>query len=353
MALRSRATYTIAGLGLVLSLSLGCSSDIEQGLESANDLLYQHQYIDAERLYRKILQQLESNRPLEPSGDAQRLLVLERLGRINSLYLRDYTKAIEDYRELVTHYSKSDEAFAARITVADIYHHKLGKPQAALDELQKLVVQFPDRPRTRWAQLQVITIYLQLKNYEQARMEAEMLVRKWSTSDEARQAQFLIANSYFVQSRYTEAMATYTRLLENSPDPEFASLINFEIANCLQGLGEDTKALEYYYACLADHPNPLLVQRKIKKVRSRVHSVHKPKSIHRTPKARSRRASTPPASKSLTKSSLSKPVPVVKASPTKKAVVKKVETQPAQKKQEKPKQPPAPAAPAEPSQPTP
>jgi tetratricopeptide (TPR) repeat protein len=229
---------------------------------------------------------------------------------------------------LVKDYAKSDEAFAARATVADIYHHKLGKPQSALDEFQKLVTQFPDKPRSCWAQLQVITIYLQLKNYEQARMEAEMLVQKWPNNDEARQAQFLIANSYFVQSRYTEAMATYTQLLENSPDHEFASLINFELANCFQGLGEDLRALDHYYKCLADHPNPLLVQRKIKKVRNRIHSSQESTGIHRSHRLRSRLtksvAPTPPD----TKSGLSKPDSPAKASPAPKPGVTNTEAQP-------------------------
>ena len=162
MPVLSRIQIAKASLGLVLSLAFACSTDIQPGLESANDLLYQHKYIEAERLYRKLLKQLESGGDLVRSQNDQRRLVLERLGRINSVYLRDYAKAIEDYRALVKDYAKSDEAFAARATVADIYHHKLGKPQSALDEFQKLVTQFPDKPRSCWAQLQVITIYLQL-----------------------------------------------------------------------------------------------------------------------------------------------------------------------------------------------
>ena len=335
---------------LILGLNFGCSTDIQPGLESANDLLYQHDYVEAERLYRKLLNQLENSGDLDKGENKQRLLILERLGRINSLYLRDYTKAIEDYSILVKDFAKTDEAFAARATVADIYHHKLGKSQSALDEFQKLVAQFPDKPRSRWAQLQIITIYLQLKNYEQARMEAEILVKRWSNSDEARQAQFLIANSYFVQSRYTEAMATYTQLLEQSPDSEFASLINFELANCLQGLGEDQQALTHYYACLADHPNPLLVQRKIKKVRHRIHFSQESKGIHRTHRARPKRTNPTPTAPAPVKTALPKPDSPVKAAPAPKTEVPKTE---APKAEAQPKEPPPSVEEAPQAKPTP
>jgi tetratricopeptide (TPR) repeat protein len=268
-------------VGLCLTLLSGCGADPQPALDQANDLLFQQNYVEAERLYRKLLKQLESQAPLSDSQKEHHLLILGRLGRINSLYLRDYTQSITDYSVLVQNYPKTEDAFAARATVADIYHHKLGKHQAALDEFQKLVSQFPGKARSQWAQLQIITIYLQLKNYEQARTEAEALVKLWPASDEARQAQFLIANSYYIQGRHTEAIATYTQILNQDADPEFKALIHFELANCYQSLGDEKRALDHYYTCLADHPNPLLVQRKLRKTRGRLTvNAQKPR-IHR------------------------------------------------------------------------
>ena len=282
-------------VGLCLTLISGCGSDLQPALDQANDLLFQQNYVEAERLYRKLLKPLE-NQPLSDSQKEHHLLILGRLGRINSLYLRDYNQAITDYSILVQHYPKTEDAFAARATVADIYHHKLGKHQAALDEFQKLVSQFPNKARSQWAQLQIITIYLQLKNYEQARTEAEALLKLWPTSDEARQAQFLIANSYYIQGRHTEAIATYTQLLNQDADPEFKALIHFELANCYQSLGDEKHALDHYYACLAAHPNPLLVQRKIRKTRGRLTINAKKPRIHRAAPSH-RYASRTPAPK--------------------------------------------------------
>jgi TolA-binding protein len=263
---------TLTG-GLAASVALtflsGCRTDIQSGIDQANDLLYLKQYVASERLYRKLLKRLDSAGDLDEEEDAQRLLVLDRLGKINGLYLHDYTQAITDYQTLLRLYPRTDQAFAARATVADIYHHKLGDLQAAIDAYQKLVADFPERAETHRAQLEIANAYFQLKNYEQARTEAENLINRWPQSPEALQARFQIANSYYVQGRYAEAIAVYERLIEEKPDKALAALVLFELGNCFQELTQPERALAYYYACLADHPDPMLVQRKIKRVRER------------------------------------------------------------------------------------
>ncbi len=258
---------------LALALLLGsaaCRTDIQSGLDEANDLLYRKQYAASERLYRKLLKRLEQSGDLDDEEDGQRQFVLDRLGKINALYLRDYAQAINDFQLLIRHYPKTDQAFAARATVADIYHHKLGDLQTAIDAYHKLVSEFAERSETRRAQLQIVSAYLQLKNYEQARTEAARVIERWPQSPEAAQARFQIANSYYVQGRYAEAVATYERLLEEKPEPQLAALVLFELGNCFQAQAAPERALAYYYACLQDHPDPMLVQQKIRRVRTRL-----------------------------------------------------------------------------------
>ncbi|MEZ4271783.1 MAG: tetratricopeptide repeat protein [Myxococcota bacterium] len=295
----------------VLSMTLlgpsACSSDIQSGIQSANDLLYRKQYVESERLYRKLLKRLETRGELTEAQEQHRLLILDRLGKLNALYLHDYNQAITDYGVLVRRYPKTDQALAARATVADIYQHKLGDFSMAIDQFQKLTAEFPDRAETRWAQLQVTQAYFQLKNYDQARTEAEALINRWPNSPEAAQARFKIANSYYVQSRYTEAIATYERLLEGEPDPSLASLVIFELGNCFQELGESERALAYYYACLPDHANPQLVQNKIRRVRARLKHTRPAMSIHMPSYLKSRLASQ---STTLTSATHPQPAPV-------------------------------------------
>jgi TolA-binding protein len=279
-------------LAALVAFAAGCSNSIESGIESANDLLYKQQYVAAERLFHKLLKRLGEQGNLSEKEDQQRLAILDRLGKINALYLHDYAQGVTFYEKLVQLYPKSDQAFAARATVADIYQHKLGKLEAAIGEYQKLTAEFPERPETRWAQLQISSAFFQLKNYEQARTEAETLITRWADSPEAAQARFQIANSFYVEGRYTDAIATYEHLLEGEPDPSLASLVMFELGNCFQELGDSDRALAYYYACLSDHPNPMLVQRKIRHLRQRLHRTRPADAIMQLPEYVERRLAT-------------------------------------------------------------
>lgn len=267
---RSTPAHVLFIAALGASLLLACGTDIQSGIDSANDLLYRKEYIQAERLLRKLLKRIEDQGDLDEDEEQQRLWVLDRLGATNALYLHNYAQAIADYGQLVRLYPKTDQALTARAAVADIYQHKLGDVETAIDEYQKLVLEFPNRAETRWAQLQIAQSYFHLKNYDQARAEAQALTKRWPDSPEAAQARFQIANSYYLQERYTDAVETYESILKGKPDDQLKALVLFELGNCYQELGQGDKALAYLYASLPDHPNPMLVQRKITRIRRRL-----------------------------------------------------------------------------------
>ena len=165
-------------------------------------------------MYRKYLKRLQNKSNLKEHEDTQQLMILERLGRINVLYLRDYKQAISDYSLLLDYYPKSDEARTAHIHMADVYRYKLGEPEKGIDQLQLLISKFPSHTDARRAQLEVVRIYLELKNFDQARVEGSLLEKNWPQSSESKQAQLLTANSYYIQNRFTEAIASYDALLE-------------------------------------------------------------------------------------------------------------------------------------------
>ena len=166
--------------------------------------------------------------------------------------------------------------------MADVYRYKLGEPEKGIDQLQLLISKFPSHTDARRAQLEVVRIYLELKNFDQARTESELLGKNWPLSSESKQAQLLTANSYFIQNRFTEAIASYDALLEDEPGVELTALVHFELASCYQELGEYETALNYYYSCLPQHSNPKLVQEKIERVRKRLRASQGRSSIYRS-----------------------------------------------------------------------
>src|SRR5688572_10968916 len=91
----------LAAFVAAVVVAVACGTGIDSGVDTADDLLYQKQYVEAERLYRKLLKRIEDGGSLSDDEDAQRLQLLDRLGKINALYLHDYAQAISDYGQLV------------------------------------------------------------------------------------------------------------------------------------------------------------------------------------------------------------------------------------------------------------
>jgi TolA-binding protein len=256
---------------------------LERGIERATDLVYQQDYLEADVLYHKLLAQLDAQGTLNEALSAQRLRVLESAALLNQVHLRNDKQALADYAQLIRLYPKSPEALKARAAMADIYQYRLGRIDLAIEELQKLVLEFPADPAARRAQLQVGQAYFRLKNYDQCRAEAQGLLERWPGTSEAREARFQIAHAYSMQERYADTAATYLQILEDGATGEVRARSLFELGNCHQALGDPQRALAYYYEALPEHPNPLLLQRKIARIRQHlrglqlgtVHDEHK------------------------------------------------------------------------------
>ena len=335
---------------LAASATAGCLSEPLGGLEAAGELLFEKKYVEAELSYRKLLKRLNNIQARSERQEAQRLTVLDRLGHLSNLYLRNYRQALSDFELLVRDYPKSDQAFSAHLIMADIHRHKLNQPEQALDQLNHAIENFPWRPETRRALLELTTLYIELKNYEQARTEGQALIDKWPQSREAREAYFLVANSYYVQNRYSEAIQVYEALSLSDNDPSLKALVNFELASCYQELGDYKKALELYYQTLSEHPNPVLVQRNIKRVRARVRQSGAQPSIYRATPITGRKArpnlTKPAAQRTKTsakpRSAKAKPAPIAQPTVPKKTGTTTAAPKPSETKPGRPE----PAAPA-------
>lgn len=240
-------------------------------------------FAGAQKSLRLLLKSLEAKRPLDAASKAAQCTALDRLGKINALYLRDYPQAIADLGLLVRRCPGSDAARAGLMAMADIYQYHEAKLSDAISTYEQLVLDFPDSTEAPTAQLAIVQVYLKLKDYGQARQEAGRIIQAWPKSPEATRAGFEIADAYYREHHYTEAVATYRALLEDKPQLQLASLVRFEMGNCYQELGDPQRALDAYYSALPDYPNPALVQRKIARVRSRIYNLAPSDSILNAP----------------------------------------------------------------------
>lgn len=255
---------------LIALLSIAaCKSDVQSGIEAANQLFFEQKYARAEALYRRTLKRIDERDGGKAKPSPELLTVLDRLGRINALYLHNYEQAVSDYGRLVADYPDSEEGFEAQVTIADIYENRLGNTAQAATEYQRLVRKFPNHKDTAKYQLQLADLYFHMKNHEQAELASQELVQRWPTSPFVAKARFNIANVAYVMGRGQEAITAYEKLLKDFPNDPVTPLVQFEMASCYQELGEEGKALDLLFEALKTHPHPQVVQRKISRIRRR------------------------------------------------------------------------------------
>jgi tetratricopeptide (TPR) repeat protein len=235
--------------------------------------MYQQDYAGAARTLRQLVQQLDAKRPLAPAAQQVRQQALTQLGAVERLYLRDYTQAVADYGRVARLHPHTGAACDALGAMGAIYQDHLDKPAEAIAAYTQLVADCADSPQAPTAQLRVAQAYLKLQDYAQAQDAANAVIARWPDSPEALRAAFEVADSFARQRQFIQAQAAYRTLLQQPAAAILAPWVYFELGNCYQELGEPLQALQAYYSALPQHPNPVLVQHKIARVRSRIYNL--------------------------------------------------------------------------------
>lgn len=278
---------------------VACGGEVASHLNQGDELLFAQKFARAEAAYRKALKRLDDEATgRAKSKDARR--ALERLGRINTLYLHNYPQAIEDLQRIVADFPGTAEAYTAQTLLGEIRYYRQNDLSAAVVEYTKLVNDWAAEPQVAGAQAVLAEILFKLKNYEQATKEAQALIDKWPDAREVPKARFTIANIQYTEGQFKEALANYEKLVADFPDSDIVPLAKFEMANCKQELGANQEAMALLKDTLQQHPNPRLVQRKMVRIQRRVDQTAPAKIITDTkgtpymPKAKTKAAAPAP-----------------------------------------------------------
>jgi tetratricopeptide (TPR) repeat protein len=250
---------------LLLAVLAACGST-ERRLEAANTLRHDARPKEALAAYQALLADMGDG-PL-PGGRAQlRAKALQFAAEISYLELGDYAGAIAYYRRIVSLQPATQEAFDARGAIGDIYRERFNDPLAAIAQYADVAAR--DTPDAPAFQLKVVRAWLELKNFQQARMEAIALRERWPTSQEGDEAQLLTAQAWAMEGKAEEALGAFRALVERGPKQEL-------VARALEGqallyaqASRFDRALELYAQALPNHPNPEAIQTNIEAVSRR------------------------------------------------------------------------------------
>lgn len=105
-----------------------------------------------------------------------------------------YQEAINDYRQIVEKFSKSEKADSAQFLIASIYNNELHDYHGAIAEYKKFTELFQGDPKTPKAMFLIGFIYNnQLNNLDSAKIAYEVFLNKYPTDELAPSAQREIA----------------------------------------------------------------------------------------------------------------------------------------------------------------
>jgi tetratricopeptide (TPR) repeat protein len=288
-----------------------CSGSVEDRFKQGIGLLFENRYEEAESLYLAIASELKSS----PQPDAVRMQAraLYQAAQIEHLYLNQPRRAVARFHEALKIDPEAPFAFDAQREIVTIYQERLMDYRAAVEEIERLVSVFPLREDIVEYQYRGAQCYFLLRDFNQARVEAKVLLQKKDHGAIAALARLLIANSFSVEGRYPEAIEAYRELLDSNPDPELRARAQFELGLCYQELGDIPKAEKALLEALKKHPRPDLVQAQLSNLRERFSELDAPKrsGSQPAPKADGPVPKTKPKAAPLEKPALAAP----KASP--------------------------------------
>lgn len=270
----------IGGLALMGLLVVCCSESIEDRFKRGIGLLFENRYEEAESLYLAIASELKSS----PQPDAFRIQAraLYQAAQIEHLYLNQPRRAVARFHEALKIDPEAPFAFDAQREIVTIYQERLMDYRAAAEEIERLVSAFPLREDIVEYQYRGAQCYFLLRDFNQARVEAKVLLQKKDQGAIAALARLLIANSFSIEGRYPEAVEAYQALIDSNPDPELRARAQFELGLCYQELGDIPKAEKAMLEALKKHPRPDLVQAQLSNLRERFAELDAPKRSAKT-----------------------------------------------------------------------
>lgn len=200
---------------------------------------------------------------------------LLKVAEIYTYDLRRYDDAEETYRLFLKLYPHSGEAMKALEQLTDLLFEKKRDFVAAVNECQRYVDSFPNAPNVPRMHRRIVTSYLELRNFEQARVEAGLFLRKFPDDALADEVAYEIARSYFLEGKPDKAAEEAKKLLAARPNSTFKARTQFLIAASLEDSDRLPEALEAYRASRDGYPDPGIVDIKMRAVSDRIERKHK------------------------------------------------------------------------------
>lgn len=188
---------------------LACTARIERAITEADALRGTQRFADALAAYEAVA---ESHPDSPRTAD-----VLLRIGDLYAFNLKQFEPARTAYQRVLDTWPREPVAVTVYLRLADLAENQ-GDHSGVIEPLEYLLRYFPIYPERHAVRYRIATQYLQLKAYEQARIELRTIFSDDDVAAELRaQALFDMADSYFLTKQASEAIEWLTKLTTEFP----------------------------------------------------------------------------------------------------------------------------------------
>ncbi len=246
----------------------GCrKEDAPLHLERAKVALFQNKPDVALSEYKLALDLLE--RDQSEQAPVYRARALRGAADVYYFQLRDFQRALEVYRELISLNPEAPETLEGRIHLASLLRHEFRDLRGSIAELTAALARNP--PQSAELSYQVAAMYFELQDYKQCELESSSVAKKFETSAFVDDALYLRAQALsMMDDRVPDAQKALLELVQRFPDSELKPHALFELGRLSASTGDSERAIEYWVRALKTHPDPAVVQANIARVRSRL-----------------------------------------------------------------------------------
>lgn len=244
-------------LPLLICLCFSCASDYDKGEQYFREGKY---YSSVEMYFSYIREHPKGGRVTE---------ALYKMGDITYRYVGDTMKGLRYFTELVSNYPLDKYTVLAQQSIAEIYKDKLKDCDRAIVEYQKLIDWDTNSPTAPYFLYQIGSCYMQIRNYPQALIEMESILKRYPQSEYVGDTVYQIANIHYINSDYEKAIRYYNMVLSQYKDSKYLIQAKFQLASCYEEMEDYKTALEMFNKLLKEYPQKKVVQIRIDGIKKR------------------------------------------------------------------------------------
>ncbi len=203
---------------------------------------------------------------LSTSGLAPKARLL--IGDIQDLELDQPQEAVLTYLTLVRDFPRTPQAETALRRAANLYLNRLGDPAQALPLLQRLAdAGVADADAVRY---QIADSYFTLRNYEQARIEFETLLKLFPDTRYAAEASYRIGVCLVLENRHQQAERQFRMTANRWPEDTFGLEALFALSGLYERRDELLRARKLLRELRDRYPKRDLLERRLKQIEDRM-----------------------------------------------------------------------------------